>query len=78
VAAVLLAPAAAVAQRGGEAGQIEARLAGLQQQLSELSARLAQLRSQDQRLQQRLEEMQTSIEARLERLEKGGARPGRR
>ena len=78
VAAILLAPVSAVAQRSGDAAYIAGRLTGLQQQLADLSARLEQLRIQDQHLQQRLEEMRTDFEARLERLEKARAGAGRR
>jgi TolA-binding protein len=77
-AAILFLPASLGAQQRSDPGNIQGRLAGLQQQLAELSARLEQLKRQDQQLQQRLEETRTSIEARLERLEKAGARPPRR
>jgi TolA-binding protein len=78
VAAILLMPVTVAAQRSGDAANIAARLAGLQQQLAELSARLEQLKIQDQQLQRRLEEMRTNVEARLERLEKAGAGARRR
>lgn len=76
-AAILLLPAGLAAQQRNDPGNIQGRLAGLQQQLAELSARLEQLKRQDQQLQQRLEETRASIEARLERLEKAGSGPSR-
>ena len=70
-AAILLLPAAAIAQRGIDPAYIEGRLNGLQQQLADVSARIKELKIQDQQLQQRLENMRSNFEARLGQQENG-------
>jgi hypothetical protein len=68
---VLLAPAAAPAQRTGDPAYIGGRISGLQQQLADLLARIKELKVQDQQLQERLENMRANFEARLEQQENG-------
>ncbi len=71
-------PAAAWAQRGGDAVYLEDRLNQIQQSLTTLTGQLEQLQYRNQQLQQQMEKMQADYEYRLDALEKGkggSARP---
>jgi tol-pal system protein YbgF len=73
LAAVLVLPSAAGAQRG-DAVYIEDRLNQLQQSITMLTGQIEQLQYRNQQLQQQLEKMQADYEFRLDQMEKG--RPG--
>ncbi len=69
---VLALPAAAWAQRGGDAVYMEDRLNQIQQSLTTLTGQLEQMQYRNQQLQQQMEKMQADYEYRLDTLEKGG------
>ena len=71
IAASLVLPDMASAQRSDERGQFDARMNMLQRSLADLSAQIGQLNARDRELQQQLEKMRAGYDLRLERLEKG-------
>jgi TolA-binding protein len=73
VAASLVMPDMASAQRSDDRAQFDARMNVLQRSLAELSAQIEQLKARDQQFQQQLERMRGDYDQRLERLEKGAA-----
>jgi TolA-binding protein len=73
VAASLVMPDMASAQRGDDRAQFDAQMNVLQRSLAELSGQIEQLNARDRELQQQLERMRANYDQRLERLERGAA-----
>jgi len=73
VAASLVMPDMATAQRSDDRAQFDARMNMLERSVAELSIQIERLIMSDQELKRKLDAMRTNYDQRLERMEKGAA-----
>jgi predicted RNase H-like nuclease (RuvC/YqgF family) len=77
VLAGIMAPHIAVAQRGYDRGQFDARMNVLERSMAELSLQLERLKASNQALERKLDAMRANFDQRLEGLERRPAPAGR-
>jgi hypothetical protein len=73
VAASLVTPDMATAQRSDDRAQFDARMNMLERSVAELSIQIERLIMSDQELKRKLDAMRTNYDQRLESMEKGAA-----